>query len=164
MEHDAAAQQLSERDRVGENAGLASEEVEMPSRRIMPEPRPARRTGRARSGLRGATSPPRAYSDFIARFPELGQAWDTIGEAGRRGPLDERTVRLVKLGIAMGAFREGAVRSGVRKALALGIAPAEIEQVVALAAGTLGLPSTVAIDTWVQPLLAERTRTVRRAR
>ncbi len=98
--------------------------------------------------------PPQAYSEFIARYPDLGRAWDLIGQAGEHGPLDERTARLVKLGIAIGAFREGAVRSGVRKATKLGIGRAEIEQIVALAAGTLGMPSTVAIDSWVQPLLA----------
>lgn len=102
----------------------------------------------------GPDKPPQAYSDFIARYPDLGRAWDLIGKAGEQGPLDERTARLIKLGIAIGAFREGAVRSGVRKAMKLGIGRAEIEQVVSLAAGTLGMPSTVAIDSWVQPLLA----------
>lgn len=109
---------------------------------------------RARPSTPPPDQPPRAYSDFIARYPDLGRAWDLIGQAGDKGPLDERTARLVKLGIAIGAFREGAVRSGVRKALKLGIGRAEIEQVVALAGGTLGMPSTVAIDSWVQPLLA----------
>jgi alkylhydroperoxidase/carboxymuconolactone decarboxylase family protein YurZ len=37
----------------------------------------------------------------------------------------------------------------VRKALSMGITKAEIEQIVALAAGTLGLPSAVAIHTWI---------------
>jgi alkylhydroperoxidase/carboxymuconolactone decarboxylase family protein YurZ len=109
-----------------------------------------------RASAEPSPKPPQAYSDFIARYPDLGRAWDTIAKAGERGPLDERTARLVKLGIAVGAFREGAVRSSVRKALALGIGRDEIEQVVALAAGTLGMPSTVAIDSWVQPVLVSR--------
>jgi 4-carboxymuconolactone decarboxylase len=98
--------------------------------------------------------PPKAYDDFIARFPKLGEAWSTLNEAGQVGPLDERTVRLVKLGIAIGALREGAIRSGVRKALALGVPTEAIEQVIALAAGTLGLPSTVAVYTWTRELLS----------
>jgi len=65
---------------------------------------------------------------------------DLIHAAGEDGPLDDRTVRLVKLGIATGAMREGAIHSSVRKALAQGITPAEIEQVIGLAAGTLGMP------------------------
>ena len=61
--------------------------------------------------------------------------------------------RLIKLGIAIGAMRESAVHSSVRKALALGITQQELDQVVALAAGTLGLPSTVAIYSWIRDVL-----------
>lgn len=69
--------------------------------------------------------------------------------------MDEKTQRLVKLGVAIGALRQGAVHSGVRKALALGITREELEQAVALAAGTLGMPSTVAAFCWVQDELPE---------
>jgi alkylhydroperoxidase/carboxymuconolactone decarboxylase family protein YurZ len=93
--------------------------------------------------------PPRAYEAFVERYPKLGQAWEAVHEAGRDGPIDARTARLVKLGIAIGAMREGAIHSSVRKALAEGITITEIEQIVALAAGTLGLPSTVAVYTWI---------------
>lgn len=95
-----------------------------------------------------APKPPKAYKRFIKRFPKLGQSWDLINEAGQEGPLDERTCRLIKLAISIGAMREGAVHSGVRKALAMGISAEEIEQVVSLAAGTMGLPSTVAAHSW----------------
>jgi alkylhydroperoxidase/carboxymuconolactone decarboxylase family protein YurZ len=94
-------------------------------------------------------TPPKAYEDFIKRYPKLAQAWDSIHEAGDEGPLDDKSVRLAKLGIAVGAMREGAIHSSVRKALAMGITMSEIEQVVALAAGTLGLPSTVAVYSWI---------------
>ncbi|HJV22120.1 MAG TPA: carboxymuconolactone decarboxylase family protein [Holophagaceae bacterium] len=93
--------------------------------------------------------PPSQYTAFVARFPKLGEAWEAIHEAGAQGPLDERTIRLVKLAIAVGAQRSGAVHSSVRKARAMGIPDAEIEQVVSLAAGTLGLPATVAAWTWL---------------
>ena len=93
--------------------------------------------------------PPKAYDAFVKRYPKLGRAWEAIHEAGNEGPLDEKTTRLVKLGIAIGAMREGAIHSSVRKALALGISNTEIDQVIALAAGTLGLPSTVAVYTWI---------------
>lgn len=93
--------------------------------------------------------PPGAYTDFIARYPKLGEAWEAIHEAGTQGPLDERTQRLVKLAVAIGALKQGPVHSSVRKALAQGITLEEMEQVVALAASTLGLPSTVAVHTWI---------------
>jgi len=98
--------------------------------------------------------PPKTYQQFISRYPKLGEAWGLISEEGQSGPLDEKTQRLVKLAIAIGAMREGAVHSSVRKAVALGISAEEIEQVVALAAGTLGMPSTVAVFTWVRDVLS----------
>lgn len=93
--------------------------------------------------------PPKTYKQFIRRYPKLEEAWATINEAGQEGPLDEKTSRLIKLGIAIGAMREGSVHASVRKALAMGISKEELEQVVALAAGTLGMPSTVAAFSWV---------------
>jgi alkylhydroperoxidase/carboxymuconolactone decarboxylase family protein YurZ len=93
--------------------------------------------------------PPKTYEVFVRRYPKLAEAWETISDAGRDGPLDSKTTRLLKLAIAIGAMREGAVHSSVRKALAGGIPVEEIEQVVALAASTLGMPSTVAVFTWV---------------
>jgi alkylhydroperoxidase/carboxymuconolactone decarboxylase family protein YurZ len=102
--------------------------------------------------------PPKTYGTFIARFPKLGEAWDKIGEAGSDGPLDERTVRFIKLAIAIGAMREGAVHSSVRKAVAMGISHEELSQVVALAASTLGMPSTVAVFTWVEEAVAPKAK------
>jgi alkylhydroperoxidase/carboxymuconolactone decarboxylase family protein YurZ len=60
--------------------------------------------------------PPAAHQAFVLRFPRLAQAWDLVNEEGAQGPLDAKTQRLLKLAIATGAMREGAVRSGVRKA------------------------------------------------
>jgi len=59
----------------------------------------------------------------------------------------------VKLAVAIGALREGAVHAGVRKALAQGIPKEAIAQLLALAAGTIGLPATVAVFSWVQDLI-----------
>ena len=85
--------------------------------------------------------PPKRYREFVAQYPLLWEAWEKLGAAGREGPLDERACRLVKLAVAMGAMREGAVRSGTRKALA---------------AGTLGMPSTVACFSWMTEAAAKR--------
>ena len=94
--------------------------------------------------------PPTTYDEFIERYPKLGQAWQLLAEAGQDGPLDKKTARMVKLAIAIGAMREGAVHASTRKALAQGESRDEMYQIVALAAGTLGLPSTVAVYTWIE--------------
>jgi len=96
-----------------------------------------------------AKKPPKAYERFVRRYPELGEAWTLASVAGREGPLDERMRLIVKLAIAVGALREGAVHSAVRKARAAGVELAALEQVVALGASTLGFPSAVAAFTWI---------------
>jgi alkylhydroperoxidase/carboxymuconolactone decarboxylase family protein YurZ len=106
--------------------------------------------------MKTVPQPPKTYEEFVERYPKLAEAWEKIGEAGREGPLDGRAARLIKLAVAIGAMREGAVHSGVRKALASGITIEEIEQVVALAAGTLGLPSTVAVFSWIRDEIDKR--------
>ena len=98
-------------------------------------------------------TPPPTYEAFRKRFPRLGKAWEELAEAGREGPLDEKTARLIKLAVAVGALREGAVHAGVRVALARGVSKEEVAQVVALAAGTIGLPATVAVFSWVEDLI-----------
>lgn len=97
--------------------------------------------------------PPHAYQDFIKRYPQLAQAWELLGQAGHDGPIDPPACRLLKLAVAIGAQREGAVRANVRKALAEGLTRAHVEQVVAIAASTVGMPAAVAAFTWIEDIL-----------
>jgi len=99
--------------------------------------------------MKKQSRPPAAHQRFVRRFPKLGKAWDLVNEEGGAGPLDAKTQRLLKLAIAIGAMREGAVHSGVRKARDAGASVAEMEQVVALAASTIGFPAAVAAWSWV---------------
>jgi alkylhydroperoxidase/carboxymuconolactone decarboxylase family protein YurZ len=101
------------------------------------------------------SEPPKTYKQFKARYPKLAEAWDLTREESERGPIDENTRALVKLGISLGAMREGAVHSAVRKALSQGISKEAIEQVVALSASTLGFPGTVAVWSWVREVTGE---------
>lgn len=100
--------------------------------------------------------PPKTYDEFSETFPALRQAWDILGEAAKDGPLDARTARLIKLGVAIGAMREGAVHSSARKAIALDVTREELDQVVAIAASIIGLPSAVAVWTWLRDREAEK--------
>ncbi len=101
-----------------------------------------------------ASKPPAAHQEFVKRFPKLGQAWDLVNEEGGSGALDAKAQRLVKLSIAVGAMREGAVHSGVRKARDAGASLEELEQIVALAASTIGFPAAVAVWTWIRDVKA----------
>jgi 4-carboxymuconolactone decarboxylase len=101
-------------------------------------------------------APPTHYERFVSRYPKLEKAWELLHEAGEEGPLDEKTARLVRLGVAIGAQREGSVHAGARKGLARGITPEEMEQVVALAAGTIGMTSAVAAYFWLRDVLDKK--------
>lgn len=94
--------------------------------------------------------PPRTYDEFVTAFPELGRAWEILGEASRTGPLPTKTCELVKLGIAIARGSEGAVHSAVRKSRSAGASPEEQQQVLRLCASTIGLPATVAAFTWMR--------------
>lgn len=99
--------------------------------------------------------PPDTFLEFVARFPDLGRAWEAARQA-EHGPLDDRVCRLVKLAVAIGGRSEGAVHSAARKALAAGVTADEIEQVIALAASTVGFPRAVAAYSWVREVFASR--------
>jgi alkylhydroperoxidase/carboxymuconolactone decarboxylase family protein YurZ len=105
--------------------------------------------------MQGVPKPPKAFEEFAKRYPKIAGAWDDLTTAGEEGPLDAKTHRLLKLALAIGAMREGAVHSNVRKALAAGVSREAIEQVIAMAASTIGLPATVAVFTWVQDAMAD---------
>ncbi|HEY8621021.1 MAG TPA: carboxymuconolactone decarboxylase family protein [Dermatophilaceae bacterium] len=97
---------------------------------------------------------PDIYVSFRERFPQVAQAQDRLAaEIDAAGPLDERTSRLVKLGIAVGSLSEGAVRSNVRKAMAAGATVEEVQHVVLLSLTTRGFPAAVAAWGWVQEVL-----------
>jgi len=97
---------------------------------------------------------PDIYVSFRDHFPNVAEAQDRLAsEVDAAGPLDERTSRLVKLGIAVGALSEGAVRSNVRKALSAGATREEVQHVVLLSLTTRGFPACVAAWGWVHEVL-----------
>jgi alkylhydroperoxidase/carboxymuconolactone decarboxylase family protein YurZ len=104
---------------------------------------------------RSATNqPPTRFQQFGKKYPAIMRAYESLGVAtAEAGPLDAKTRALAKLAIATGAWREGAVHSHTRRALAAGCAPEEIRHVVLLATTTLGFPSMMAALTWVEDVL-----------
>mgnify|MGYP000190097505 CR=1 FL=1 len=100
---------------------------------------------------------PNRYTKFFERYPELGNAYRSMGEAAlAAGPLDKKTIQLVKIGIAVGARMEGGVRSHVRKAVEAGATPEEIRHAVLQATTTVGFPTMMAGLAWVDEILDEK--------
>jgi alkylhydroperoxidase/carboxymuconolactone decarboxylase family protein YurZ len=100
---------------------------------------------------------PEPFQKLSKDHPAVSKAYEALAAAAHEsGPLDERTRRLVKLAIAIGARLEGAVRSHTWQAEQAGITKAEMDHVVLLSLTTIGLPSMVAARTWVESALGGR--------
>ncbi len=101
--------------------------------------------------------PPTRFQQFGRKYPALMRAYEALGEATQQaGPLDAKTRALVKLALAVGIWREGAVHSHTRRALLAGCKPDELRHVVLLATTTLGFPAMMGAMTWVEDILKRK--------
>jgi alkylhydroperoxidase/carboxymuconolactone decarboxylase family protein YurZ len=99
---------------------------------------------------------PKAVDEFRTEYPEVWRAFTELGDkCHTAGPLDEKTRRLVKLALCIGAGLEGGTHSAVRNALASGCTPEDIRHVAVLGTSTIGLPATIRGFTWISDCLAE---------
>lgn len=100
--------------------------------------------------------PPPKVIDFQSRYPEIWEAFTTLAkrchESG--GPLDEKSRRLAKLGLAIGTRHEGAVHSAVRHAINAGVSPAELFHVAILSTTTIGWPAAQAAISWIHDVVS----------
>jgi AhpD family alkylhydroperoxidase len=94
---------------------------------------------------------PDIVTQFAGEYPEVWTAYNRLGNASAEaGPLDEKTQRLVKLAVAIGGQRQGAVNSHTRRALAAGCSAEEIVHVGILAITTMGWPAAFAAICWIR--------------
>jgi alkylhydroperoxidase/carboxymuconolactone decarboxylase family protein YurZ len=97
---------------------------------------------------------PDIYKDFIKQYPDINISYDSLANACHKaGPLDKKTRRLIKLGIAIGMNSEGAVRSHARRALEEGTSPDEVRHAVLMAFTTAGFPYMIAAYKWVEEVI-----------
>ena len=90
---------------------------------------------------------PSGAGDVANQYPEIWEAYAALGKAcAEAGPLDERSRRLIKLSLAIGARSEGAVH------LEEGVSAEELKQVAMLAIPTTGFPTAVAALTWIEDI------------
>jgi alkylhydroperoxidase/carboxymuconolactone decarboxylase family protein YurZ len=93
---------------------------------------------------------PGPVEEFIDDYSEVWKMFNQLGESCHKaGPLDEKSRRLVKLALAIGAGLEGGTHSALRHALSAGITPEEIKHVAILSITTLGFPSAMKALTWI---------------
>ncbi|GMR24022.1 MAG: carboxymuconolactone decarboxylase family protein [Acidobacteriota bacterium] len=100
---------------------------------------------------------PGHYEKFLNQFPGVGDAYKALGGACREaGPLDSKSLALVKIGLAVGAGLEGATHSHVRRALEAGVTNEEIRHAVIQGTTTIGFPRMMAGLAWVEDVLTTK--------
>ena len=92
------------------------------------------------------SQPPKVYTDFLKKYPEVGSQYEKMGEAvHQQGALKERECALVKLAISGSHLYQSAFKSHIRKAIAAGVTREEIEHVALLTLPTVGFPTMMAM-------------------
>jgi alkylhydroperoxidase/carboxymuconolactone decarboxylase family protein YurZ len=100
---------------------------------------------------------PDVLAEFAGEYPQVWAAYNRLGNtSAEAGPLDDKAQRLVKLAIAIGAQRQGAVHSHTRRALAAGCTTEELVHVGILAITTIGWPGAFAAICWIRDIIARK--------
>jgi len=94
---------------------------------------------------------PKPYKAFKEHHSKVFEAYEALGKTcWAAGPLDAKTARLVKVGIAAGAGLDGGVKAHVRLALSEGIRMEEVRHALILCLPTIGFPSMIAAMAWAE--------------
>lgn len=99
---------------------------------------------------------PEFLEKVISKYPGIWEEYGKLSQAvSGVGGLDERSQKLVKLGISIGAGRQGAVHSHTRKCRKAGFASAELYHAALLAITTIGWSGAIAALSWIDDELKE---------
>ncbi len=98
--------------------------------------------------------PSKHYNRLVKRYPGVFEAHEKLGsELKKAGPLDEKTLQLIKLAAAAAAGSEGAVHSHTRRAKEKGASADEIYHALLSLISTIGFPKAMAAISWSGDIL-----------
>ena len=87
---------------------------------------------------------PKTLDDFKAQFPEVWSAYERLrNESDRKGPLDGKTIELIKIGISTAMEHEGGVVAHASQARKAGASDEEIYQAILTATSLCGFPAVL---------------------
>lgn len=99
---------------------------------------------------------PKPYIDFKEYFPELAQAFEKLGVCCKEaGPLDARSARMVKMGMAVATGSRGGIKSQARKAMGEGFTIDELRHAAVLAMPSIGFAPVIAAIGWINEVAGE---------
>jgi 4-carboxymuconolactone decarboxylase len=100
---------------------------------------------------------PEYFKQLEKRYPDVAGSFTRLSaDCAGAGPLDAKTQRLVKLGVAVGAGIEGDVQNLSMQALAEGTTPDELRHAVLLSVTTAGFPIMIAAMQMVEQVITAR--------
>jgi AhpD family alkylhydroperoxidase len=81
---------------------------------------------------------------FQKEFPDVWAAYEAVRDTcDRQGPLDRKTVELVKVGVSAALGRHGGLAAHIAQAQRAGAQEAEIYQAILTTVSLAGLPATL---------------------
>ncbi len=100
---------------------------------------------------------PDIVKTFVERHREISETLLKVGElCSQAGPIDQVNQHLIRMGIAVGAQSQGAVRSHARRALDAGATKEQVLQTVLLSSTIGGFPAMIAAYGWLEELISAR--------
>lgn len=88
---------------------------------------------------------PETLNRFKAQFPAAWKAYEQLRDAcDSEGPLDRKTVELIKIGISTALEHEGGLVAHISQARKAGANDKEIDHAILVATGLAGFPAVLA--------------------
>ena len=101
---------------------------------------------------------PSSLRRFIAEHPKVWKAHERLGLECSRGPLTEREIQLIKLGVTGSLSLETSFKTHVKKAIRSGVTKAEIEHAIIQMLPILGLARTMMAMQWYNEAAHQKRR------
>lgn len=99
---------------------------------------------------------PKSLQSFASKYPTIWENYTKLGEAcSKAGPLSERYVHLVKLGIFGVRKHETSFKTHVRRALKAGATVDEINHAILQLLTAEGVGTTVMVWNWAQQVIED---------
>lgn len=90
-------------------------------------------------------------------FPKVSDAYEAMASAATEaGPLDARSVALLKVALSVGRGSWRGTHAHVRKALEAGVTAAELRHLAAVALPTIGLAASLDALRWIDETIDEQ--------
>jgi 4-carboxymuconolactone decarboxylase len=98
---------------------------------------------------------PKLLNDFKEQFPDIWTAYEQLKErCDQEGPLDPKTVELIKVGVSAALEHDGGLIAHISQARTAGASPDEIHHAILVVAGLVGIPAVLAAFATAKEYLA----------